>query len=650
MNSSADSSIADPQDDDSHAIVEPSGSSSEFVEQSDTSSNESKLSNRNRTFRARQNQQDIQSQKEHTVHRGKKGNSSRKHYSDHYLELFKATVADFENGGDGVPSVELLPTQLGAVQWQPSEKDRLFNALSRKGRLQEAAVAEVVGKSELEVRDYLMFLRNREAERHLFEKQTKQVSHAEIPAAVEISQECETALEQAADALAIFQNQYDTAVAEKQYPGMWLIDWNTAGALDEQVLDAEEAGSDSEELAILETVPGEGLFRLSYWLELSERIFMNPGPPRLHNNWHNIATEDERPALTREALSDFYDLTLSITRRLIQTCMFLAESRMRSTKGQGYNPKPLVKEQDVMAALEVLGMASSLSDTLLGVARRNSLQVIRGSHDKGSGRSQVLTFDEVEREILKRKKSKHGRRSASTTSRSSGTSASVEGVVPEPRHLTAGRIANDQASRDASPSLISIQDAEADISMSDASVSSIEADVQDSQGDEYGGLSFHSSTSRQKRRQIHLESQQDAYMEELDRLKSEEDENHLWQILGRSPPTKTKRELDKDLGIRPKTLRKTKEDLADWQGAFAAEWEVFGEMIAEQSFVETGRRAKRPRLQDESHQEQRDVDSNDSRSLPVRPAGSGSDGRDDLGETGRPGTGTRTGLGVVSAF
>src|SRR5256885_10519214 len=54
-------------------------------------------------------------------------------------------------------------------------------------------------------------------------------------------------------------------------------------------------------------------------------------------------------------------------------------------------------------------------------------------------------------------------------------------------------------------SLVSIQDAEADVSMSDLSVSDIEADAQGSQGDEYGGLSFHASTSRQKRRRIHLE-------------------------------------------------------------------------------------------------------------------------------------------------
>jgi RNA polymerase I-specific transcription initiation factor RRN5 len=612
MSSNADSSTADPGGEHGSTTVEPSGSSSEFVDQSDTNSDESQLSNGSRAFGVRRDRQTIQSHREHTVSRGKKGKSSRKHYSDQYLELFKDTVTDFESGGDGVPPVELLPTQLGAVQWLPSEKDRLFKALSRKGRLHEAAVAEVVGKSELEVRDYLTFLRSKEAERHLFEKQTKQVSHADIPAAAEIGQECETALEQAADALAIFQDQYDTAVAEKQHPGMWLIDWDTAGALDEQVLDAEEADSDSEERAILDTVPGEGLFRLSYWLELSERLFMNPGPPRLHNNWRNVATEDERPALTRNAFSDFHDLAISVTRRLMQTCMFLAESRMRSTKGQGYNPKPLVKEQDVMAALEVLGMTSSLSDTLLGVAQRNSLQVVRGSRDKGGGRSQVLTYDEVEREILKRRKSRRGRRSASTTSRSSGTSASVEDVVPEPTHLTAGRITNDQTSGDASPSLISIQDAEAGVSLSDVSVSDIEADVQDSQGEGYGGLSFPASTSRQKRRQIHLEAQQDAYMEELDRLKSEEEEKYLWQVLGHSPPPKAQREIHEGLGIRPKTLRKTKEDLADWQGMFAAEWEVFGGIIAEQNFVETGRRAKRPRLQDELHQEQRDAGSDGS--------------------------------------
>jgi hypothetical protein len=59
----------------------------------------------------------------------------------------------------------------------------------------------------------------------------------------------------------------------------------------------------------------------------------------------------------------------------------------------------------------------------------------------------------------------------------------------------------------------------------------------------------------------------------------------LWQILGRNPPPTTTSELQEDLGIRPETLRKTKEDLADWRGLLASEWEAFGERISEQRFL-----------------------------------------------------------------
>ena len=623
MSSSEASSIADETNDQTQAVLEQSDDSSEFVDQSDTDSNESKFSSHRRPSRTGHDQWQTSPRKEAGISSARKGKSSRKHYSDRYLELFKETVAEFEGGGDGVPSVDLLPSQIGAVLWQPSEKGRLFNVLSRKGRLDEPEIATMVGKSELEVRDYLMFLRQREAERHLFEKQTKRISHADIPAAVEISTECEGALEQAADALGVFQDQYDTAVAEQQHPGIWLIDRDRARALDEQVLDLEEEGSDSEDLKNLERMPAEGLFRLSTWLELSERMFMNPGPPRLDSNWHNVAAEDERPALTYAAFSDFHDLTVSITRRITQTCIFLAQSRMRSTKSLGYHPKPLVKEQDIIAALEVLGMTSTLSDTLLCVARRNNLQVIRGSHDKGSSRSQVLTYDEVEKEISKRKRSVRGRRSVSMASRSSTMSTSAEDDV-EGDNVEGDNVEGDnfnvaatktyyRTSQNVSPSLVSGQDQGSDVSMSDA-----EEDTGDSEAGEYGGLSFHASTSRQRRRQFYLEARQDAYMQDLDRLRSEEEETRLWRALGQEPPVTIKRETEEDLGVRPKTLRKTREDLTDWQGAFAAEWEVFGELVPELDFVETGRPTKKPRLEDESCQERPVEGSVPPYSLPVR--------------------------------
>lgn len=581
MDSLAQSGIAIIPDDPCQVVVEPSGSSSELSDQGSTTSDQSNLFSRGRISSLQRTHRKSTPLDEHTVNRKRKGQSSRKHYSDRYLELFKDTVAEIDSGTDGVSPVDPRPTQLGAVNWQPSEKERLLHALARKGRLDEPGIATLVGKSELEVRDYLIFLRGKEAERHLFERQTKQISQADIPAAVDISEECVSALEQAADALAMYQDQYDLAVAEQQHPGTWLIDWNTAKALDKQVLDQEEAGVGLEDLPTVEDVPCEGLFRLSSWLELSERLFMNSGPPRLDSNWRHIATEDERPALTFAAFADFHDLAVSITRRLMQTCMFLAESRMRSTQSQHHDPKPSVKEKDVIAALEVLGMTSSLSDKLLGVARRNSLRVIRGSHDKGSRRSQVLSYEEVEKEISSRQKSRRGRRSVSMASRSSGTPTTADGAISDPEH-------HDPTSPRVSPSLISTETTETDVSRSDVSMSDTEVYTGVSPEAVYNGLSFLASTSQQKRRQICLERQQDAYMEDLDRLKSEEEEKRLWQILGRDPPTTVKKDAGEHLGARPKTLRKTQEDLADWQGMYASEWEAFGERIPEQHFLRPG--------------------------------------------------------------
>src|SRR5947207_9332026 len=114
----------------------------------------------------------------------------------------------------------------------------------------------------------------------------------------------------------MFQDQYDMAAAEQLHPGPWLIDFDAARALDQRVLDREETGSDSDSSPAIEEVPGKGLFCLSCWLELSERLFMNPGR-RLESNWHNMAAEGERPALTYAAFVDFHDLAVSLTRRLI---------------------------------------------------------------------------------------------------------------------------------------------------------------------------------------------------------------------------------------------------------------------------------------------------------------------------------------------
>ncbi len=198
---STQASVADEGNDDDQAHVEQSDTNSEYSNDGDESS-ASELSDRDEI------EHDLAqpAQRQLKTKRPRKSKASRTYYSDEYLKLFRNNVLEFENGDDGVPFADLFESQLGAVHWLPSEKERLFNALSRKGRLNVPGLAAWVGKSELEIRDYLLFLREKEAERHLFEKQTKRISHADVPCAIEISKDCENALERAADAIAAFQD------------------------------------------------------------------------------------------------------------------------------------------------------------------------------------------------------------------------------------------------------------------------------------------------------------------------------------------------------------------------------------------------------------------------------------------------------------
>ena len=552
---------------------------------------------------------------------GKVSRNLRDYYKEGYVALVKKTANDFETGTNGGVPSRLNPSQIGVLTWSSEEKESFFEALSRRGRHDLPALAEMTGKSEVEVHEYLLLLGDQKAKRHLFEKQTKQISHADIPAAIEVAPECEAALEKAADAVSAFQNQYDKALAEQEHGGRWSIDYPLAVELDHQVDDSEDAslGSGSESESKLENVPAERLFRLSIWLQMAETIFMNAGHPHLDLNWRHVAAKDERPNMTYSALDDFHDLAMNITRRVMQTSMFLAQSRMRSTDGYGYKSSRLVKEQDVSAALEVLGMKSSVAENFVGMARRNHLQVISGSHDKGSRRRAFLSYDEVDAAITERQRGRRRRRSVSSTSSASGMSVS-----------SSARDASDTEHAEASQPVRSDHESVPDPSDSDVSsmadyVEETEPhgddDEDKSEEDEFGGLSFHPSTTRQKRRQIYLEAQQDAYMEDLDQKASKADERYLRQVLGKAVfPLIKSEEDEEELGDRPKVLRKSMGDLADWKGMYQAEWEALGERVPEVDFIASRGLAKRRRSENNDGDAIEEGSQRKLRRLPVRKA------------------------------
>jgi RNA polymerase I-specific transcription initiation factor RRN5 len=510
----------------------------------------------------------------------------RKYYSDQYVDLFKETFSH-ESLGDGVPHVHLPSTQLGAVIWTSDEKLKLFKATSRKGRLDIPSIAEAVAsKSQLEVQDYLSFLRQEEDETYLFARHQKGISHADIPAAVEINEECESALEKAADALAAYQDQYDNAANSVMNDVSLVIDREMAMNFDAKV-DDEDQTSDIEETFSASA----RLFRLVKFIELSERIFMNPGSANLNTNWRHIATEAESPALTYSAVTEFHELVLSLTRRLMQTALFLAQSRLRCSRVQGYATQSVVKRQDVTAALDVLGVSGDLWSYWVKVARRNKLNVIADLHTKGGTVKDSLPYESVEAALAIRTARDYRKSRSVTTDASSVECSENEPDIGLPSVEDEQRQAGGQSANSSPPASREDED-----NLVSESVSSSTED-ESSSADEFVGLSFHTTTLKQKRQQVLLDLEQDQYLEQIDKSASRREEARLWQILGREQDMEIKAENeDGDVRPRPKILRKAKDDLRDWAGTYEAEWEHFGELVPVESFPETEYRRKRRRL------------------------------------------------------
>jgi RNA polymerase I-specific transcription initiation factor RRN5 len=336
-------------------------------------------------------------------------------YNDQYLNLLNASSAD----GIGLAESGLEPSQIGSSKWSSLEKEHFFHALSRKSKADVRGIATSIGsKSELEVYEYLRLLEEEDRNRHLYAEDVNSASHADIPAAVDLSIECEALLDKAADALNVYQDRYDQAIGEQTHRDRWMIDHVQAEAYD-KLLDRADKGQSSDDSPSPDTpIPAGGLFRLSSWLSLTERIFMNSDPTRNDNNWLTHAAQDEVPAISQGAISDFYELAVSQLRKVMQTSIICAESRIRRTSDRGYAAKALVKQQDVTTAVSILGLHRNPSQFWLGLARRNQLRIVDDHRKKGRGRRALLNYEQVESILSKTAAPRRGRRSASSASES----------------------------------------------------------------------------------------------------------------------------------------------------------------------------------------------------------------------------------------
>jgi RNA polymerase I-specific transcription initiation factor RRN5 len=533
--------------------------------------------------------------------RGERWECLEGHYNDQYLNLLNESSAHATKDAKD----DLGSTQIGLTNWSSMEKEQFFLALSLRSKADVLGIATSIGsKSELEVSEYLRWLEGEDRNRHLYAGQVNNVSQAEIPAAAELSFECEALLERAADALAVYQDKFDYAIGEQIHHDRWLIDHVQAEAYDNLADNAEDDNSLDDSPFNRPPIPAAGLFKLSSWLSLTERVFMNSDPARSENRWVTHAARDEVPGITQAAISDLYDLAIYRLRKVMQTSIFCAESRIRSTSDRGFTVKALVKEQDVTAAISTLGVEKDSSQYWLSLARRNQLRVVDDHGTKGRGRRAILNYDEVECILSEAAGPRRGRRSIS---RSSGSSS-----LPEDTDLLEEHDVSD-----------GIDDTNVHSSEQSAEEPSCRQDGQPW----YPSLRKDRTmvTNNTKRRKhdpetssaeseeeglCDLRDDQDRHLDILDGLHSRREELQLYQQLGWGMPEDIKlasiEEMKAQEEVLGMTQRKAKPDLLDWRDSilsYSESWERHGRGLDEEQFAENRKPAKRRKLADTGTQQ-----------------------------------------------
>lgn len=292
-----------------------------------------------------------------------------------YLELLNRDIDDAVHRVCLDDKFDLPPTEVGLTTWSALEKRLFFEAIARLGCLDLSGIASrITSKSIVEVRQYIDFLDEardlRRRDRGSF------LEVAEYPAAVELSEPCCHAQEQAADAISLLQEHRETQREEKKWGCNWNITPKVASKL-------ERGGDDTDQ-----SPPFTQLFHLRRWLKLSGRIFMNSSVP--DGNWTFI--DDVPPSVWATTFNDFHSLVVSLTKRLVQTTLIISTSRIRDKKELVPKTSGVVRKRDVEAAVASLGMSPNTQQFWNKSARRLRLNVVQ---DEDSD-EEPLTYNQIE--------------------------------------------------------------------------------------------------------------------------------------------------------------------------------------------------------------------------------------------------------------
>ena len=487
----------------------------------------------------------------------------RSAYSGHYRKLLNELISDLDSGVDLDEHEVLLASQIGLVTWTSEEKDHFFVSIGRKGIHDVQGIQNAVPtKSIPEIHVFLQLLKQAMVDRHLYNRHHELLGSADIPAAFEVSQDCELALTQAADALSIRQFQYECKIERKRHSEVWLLDREKLKDLDES----------AEEIENIKFRAANELLNLGSFLELSEGIFMNSSHPE--DNWRYYAEKGETPSILCTAFLDFHGLVVSITKRLIQSAIFFTMSRIRASDTNNYTHHHVVRKCDITAAIGVLGIKANANQSWAQVANRCNLDVYEKVRD-GKHRGDKLSYIEVENRLK------------IAAANEDAVSTSSDDSKDEPIL---------QESIAAKSSAINYSDFE-----TSSQYSSPSTEVNTFSDDD---IDLVPAQSLQAKKQVYysrkLAKLQDAYAEALDQRANRQEELYLWEIVGKQPPQQLKLE-DMELPKPPIVQRKLQEDLVDWgdRTDYRSPWEGYETPLLRKNFRKNERCWRNSRAREE---------------------------------------------------
>ena len=476
----------------------------------------------------------------------------RSFYNTEYRDLLNRDINDASSRAIREEYEPLQGGQIGSSIWTSAEKDLFFSSLSRLGRDDIRGISNRIGtKSELELREYIQLLQHGLESK---ENHSKLLILTDFPAAHQISEECSTLLERAADALSSRQELYEEGVERKKWGDSWLLTTDVNQSLERKRSTPEGVK------ALNEILPAANLFNLKNWLELSENIFMNSSALHEEDNWNSIAEEGETPAIRATAFEDFHSLVVNITKKLVSTTMFVTMSRERAT-GTRKMKHAEINAGDVEAAVQILKMKPNSQDFWMKCARRNNIQIIDDESASRASEDTPMSYNEVEAALGSR-----------IQPRSESTSRAPS---PEP--------ANPQESSD-------------EFQSADESLADYESEGPSLSDSDFLRTSRPGTPSKRALDQKAQERAQQRHVEAFDMDVSYAEELRLWELLKQKPPPDIKREPLEEMDRSKMGKREVERD-GNWRDRmeFWSQWETVDGVVPEEEF-EKNRKRKRRRI------------------------------------------------------